>query len=150
MARRVLLDSGPLGEVTHPRAETRRPIRGWLTSLIDAGASPTLPEIVDYEHRRKLLHLGAPRQIGRLDEFKDVFDYAPLSTRVMLRAAELWAQARRGGTPTAPEEALDIDVILAAQALELEEAGDEVTIVTTNPRHLSLFVDARPWQEVEP
>ena len=99
MARRVLLDSGPLGAVTHPKAETRGQVRGWLISLVDAGAFPTLPEIVDYEHRRKLLHLGAPRQVGRLDEFKDVFDYEPLSTRVMLRAAGLCGRRPEGVEP---------------------------------------------------
>lgn len=150
MARKVLLDSGPIGEVTHPRAGSREPVRRWLASLLDAGASAPLPEIVDYEHRRKLLHLGATRQVRRLDEFGEIFGYEPLSTRAMRRASELWADARRKGTPTASEEALDVDVILAAQAQILEEAGHEVVVATVNPRHLSLFVDARPWSEIRP
>ncbi len=143
------MDSGPIGEVTHPRAESREPIRGWLASLLDAGASATLPEIVDYEHRRKLLHLGATRQVQRLDEFEEVFGYEPLSTRAMRRASELWAKARRRGTPTASDEAIDVDVILAAQAQILEEDGHDVVVATTNPRHLALFVDARLWSEIQ-
>ncbi len=40
-------------------------------------------------------------------------------------------------------------MILAAQARILEEDGDQVVVATTNPRHLSRFVDARPWREIE-
>lgn len=68
----------------------------------------------------------------------------------MLKAAQLWADARRRGLPTGTERELDIDVILAAQALVLEQGGDRMIVATTNPRHLSRFVDARPWQEIEP
>ncbi|CAN5869149.1 hypothetical protein BH23ACT11_BH23ACT11_29250 [soil metagenome] len=150
MARKVLLDSGPLGEITHPRAERRRPIREWLFRLLEAGTYPRLAEIVDYEHRRKLLHLESVGGVNRLDEFKRVFGYEPLTTGVMLRAASLWADARMKGMPTAPERSLDIDVILAAQALELTEEDEPVVVATTNPRHLSRFVDARIWQEIEP
>ena len=42
----------------------------------------------------------------------------------MLKAAEFWAGARRSGSPTAPEAALDADVILAAQAAMLNDTGD--------------------------
>lgn len=150
MARKVLPDSGPLGEVTHPRAERRAPIREWLTSLLDAGVSPWLPEIIDYEHRRKLLHLGNEGDVRRLDEFREVFGHEPLTTAVMLRAIGLWAEARRRGLPTAPERALDIDVILAAQALALVEEGDNVVVATTNIGHLDRFVEAKQWQEIVP
>ena len=110
MARVVLLDSGPLGEVTHPESEKRGPIREWLFRLLDAGAYPRLPEIVDYEHRRALLHRDASRQVERLNRFKQVFGYEPLTTEVMLVAAELWADARKRGLPTGTERELDVDV----------------------------------------
>lgn len=144
------MDSGPLGEVTHPRAEERQPIRRWLFELLDAGTYPRLPEIIDYEHRRKLLHIESEGGVRRLNEFKQVFGYEPLTTNIMLRAAQLWANARKQGMPTAPEERLDVDVILASQALELTEGGDEVVVASTNPRHLSRFVDARDWREIMP
>lgn len=136
--------------MTHPGSEKREPIRGWLFRLLDADIYPRLPEIVDYEHRRALLHRDASRQVERLDGFKQVFGYAPLTTEVMLTAAELWAEARKRGLPTGTDRELDIDVILAAQARVLEEGGDRVVVATTNPRHLSRFVEARPWQEIEP
>lgn len=67
----------------------------------------------------------------------------------MLKAAELWATARKGGYPTAaPPDALDADVILAAQALLVANEGNEVIIATTNVGHLSRFVNAREWQDI--
>lgn len=146
----VLLDSGPLGEVTHPQSQKRTPIREWMLGLLDAGAYPRLPEIVDYEHRRTLLHREAHRQVERLDEFKQVFGYEPLTTEVMLKAAEIWAEARKQGLPTTREHDLDVDVILAAQARLVEQEKAHVIVATTNPRHLSRFVEARPWQEITP
>jgi predicted nucleic acid-binding protein len=150
VARIVLLDSGPLGEVTHPESEKRGAIREWLFRLLEAGPYPRLPEIVDYEHRRALLRRDAHRQVESLDGFKRVFGYEPLTTEVMLTAAELWANARKRGLPTGTERELDVDVILAAQARVLEQASNRVIVTTTNPRHLSRFVDSRPWQEIEP
>jgi hypothetical protein len=44
--------------------------------------------------------------------------------------------------PTADAKKLDGDVILAAQAIELQSRGYEVTIVTTNVGHLAQFVAA--------
>ena len=105
---------------------------------------------MDYEHRRALLRRDASRQIGRLDDLKRVFGYEPLTTEVMLTAAELWADARKRGVPTGTERGLDVDVILAAQARLLEREGDGVIVATTNPGHLSRFVDSRPWREIGP
>lgn len=78
---------------------------------------------------------------------KGTIDYAPLTMGAMLRAAYLWADARKRGLPTASERALDVDVTLAAQALEFAD-GEEAIVATTNPRHLSRFVDARLWREL--
>ncbi|CAN5874691.1 hypothetical protein BH23ACT11_BH23ACT11_19820 [soil metagenome] len=68
----------------------------------------------------------------------------------MLTAAEIWANARKRGLPTGTERDLDVDVILSAQARLIERDGDRVVVATTNPRHLSRFVEARRWQEIEP
>ena len=64
----------------------------------------------------------------------------------MRRAAEFWAEARRDGRPTAPDPALDGDVILAAQAATLDR--DDVIIATTNPKHLSRYVPAALWTDI--
>ncbi len=150
MARVVLLDSGPVGEITHPDSDERRPIREWLFGLLEAEIYPRLPEIVDYEHRRALLRRDASRQVERLNDFKRVFGYESLTTEVMLTAAHLWSEARKRGLPTGTDRELDVDVILAAQAQALEGNGDGVIVATTNSRHLSRFVEACPWQEIGP
>jgi predicted nucleic acid-binding protein len=147
-----LLDAGILGQLCHAKAEQNRPIGEWLQSILDAEEDATqvfVPEIADYELRRKLLHLIAKRQasrtsIDRLDNLGKLLEYLPLDTDTMRRAAELWAQARRKGVPTASDEALDCDVLIAAQA---QAVG--ATVVTTNKAHLARFVPAVEWSEVK-
>ncbi len=67
----------------------------------------------------------------------------PLTTAMMLRAARLWAQARRRGHPTADPKELDCDVILAAQASDAN-----AVVVTDNIGHLSLFVEAKSRRDI--
>jgi len=138
----ILLDAGPLGMVSNPKASIRnRDCYDWLVSTVADGTRVLVPEIADYEVRRELLRANKTKGLERLDLLKQTLEYLPLSTIMMLRAARLWAEARRSGLPTADRHALDCDVILAAQALEV---GGEV--VTDNVGHLSRFVEARPWQ----
>jgi predicted nucleic acid-binding protein len=66
----------------------------------------------------------------------------------MLRAAELWADLRRAGLPTAAPGSLDGDCILAAQALLSAGPGDVLTVATDNVGHLGRMVDARTWETV--
>jgi len=47
-SRVVLLDAGPLGQVTHPRAEANREAALWLGNLLAEGVSVRVPEIADY------------------------------------------------------------------------------------------------------
>jgi hypothetical protein len=67
----------------------------------------------------------------------------------MLLAAELWAEARKTGQPTADAKALDGDVILSAQARLLSDETKEIIIATTNVAHLSRFITALDWQSIE-
>jgi hypothetical protein len=55
MSRLILLDSGPLGMVTNPKA-TGTPLdcQLWLKSLLRCGERVAIPEISDYEVRREL------------------------------------------------------------------------------------------------
>ena len=148
MSRIVFLDSGPLGIVINPKADSPLSQEGkvWLQSLPLKGYIVMLPEIADYEVRRELIRVGKTAGIERLDQLKSQIPYRPLTTEVMLLAAQLWADARNRGKPTADRNALDGDVILAAQAILEVNAGNEVVIATTNVRHLSQFVDAREWR----
>lgn len=146
MAKQVLLDAGPLGMISHPRPN--RAIADGLRNLLSAGVAVRIPEIADYEVRRELLRANRQKGVQRLDDLKTAIGYVPITTAVMLRAAEFWAIARNQGFPTADDVALDADVILAAQATTLDEGLGEVVIVTTNVGHLAHFVDARKWDEV--
>jgi len=143
----VVLDTGPLGMVTHrggvPEVDA---CKRWLLALAERGIRIGVPEIADYEVRRELLRAGKTRGIERLNALLETFEYLPLSTAVMRDAAALWAEVRRRGQPTADSKALDADVILAAQARTVTAA--EVVIATTNVRHLSRLVDAKLWQDV--
>ena len=147
MKRAVVLDTGPLGMVTHrggvPEVDA---CKRWLLELAERGVRIGIPEIADYEVRRELLRAGKLRGIERLDALLETFEYLPLSTAVMRDAASLWADVRRRGQPTADPHALDADVILAAQARRMEVA--EVVVATANVSHLSRFVDAKLWREV--
>jgi predicted nucleic acid-binding protein len=147
--RLVFLDTGTLGLLAKPRGKPRADqCRQWSTDLLSAGVRVFVAEIADYEVRRKLLHIGATAGIRRLDRLKATLDYAPITTDVMLRAAELWAGLRRAGVPTAAPGSLDADCILAAQALLAAGPGDVLTVATDNVGHLSRLVDAQTWELV--
>lgn len=94
------------------------------------------------------MRAGKGRSVVRLDELAAEIGYRALTTPVRRRAASLWAEARNQGRPTAQPEALDADMILAAQALQAAEETGSVVIATTNPGHLSRFADARDWREI--
>jgi len=149
MPRMIFLDSGPLGLLANPGggAESLR-CKAWVNVLASRGDRIVIPEIADYEVRRELLRGKKVASLGRLDGLESVWDYLPLTTAHVRKAAELWAEARIKGYPTAADKALDGDVILAAQALLSARDGDELIVATTNPGHLSRFLDARPWQAI--
>jgi len=150
MTKVVILDAGPLGAVTHPRANSNSEIKEWLQALLRAGCVVIVPEIADYEIRRELLRAEKAKGVERLDALKAV-GYLPLSTNAMLKAAQYWAQARQEGLPTASDDALDADVVLAAQAIVLDNSSNnDVVVVTANVGHLSRFVRAKLWKDIRP
>lgn len=149
MSRIVLLDAGPLGIISNPRFSSQTvACHQWAKEQVSAGVQIVIPEIADYEVRRELLRGNKSRGLGRLNELKRVLGYLPITTNVMLQAAEFWARARNMGKPTAGNQALDVDMILAAQASLLIADGDSVIVATTNVSHLALFVPAAPWYEI--
>lgn len=147
-----VLDSGPVGLLSNPLANPEAvACHEWLDALIDNGHRVLTSEICDYEVRRELLRVNRAQSIARLDDLILQLELLPINRRTMLRAAELWADARRRGRPTADPAALDADVILAAQAQLFAEAIREpVVVVTMNARYLQQFVETRRWQEINP
>jgi predicted nucleic acid-binding protein len=145
----VFLDASPLGLLTAPLRRTdAQSCAAWLATILSANWRAVIPEIADYEVRRELLRAGKTSSIARLDALALRIEYAPLTTAVMRKAAEFWSQARQSGLPTASDESLDVDVILAAQAATF--GATEIVVATTNVRHLSRFVPAKAWQSIVP
>src|SRR2546426_9336911 len=120
----------------------------WIESVLQRGTQIVIPEITDYEVRRELIRAGKTRGVARLDALKQAFRYLPLTTAMMLLAAQFWATARNTGKQTAPDNSLDGDMILAAQVVMLGRELDEVVIATTNIKHLGLFANAGHWKDI--
>jgi predicted nucleic acid-binding protein len=154
----LVLDTGPLSNAAVAFARPGKTptvsqlCRQWLRDCERAGALLVVPAITYYESLRELERRGAAGQIRRLKQF--VFGrpdrLLPLTTAHLESAAALWGQARRAGIPTASPEALDADVILAAQALSLGLAAPDYLVATTNVGHLSRFVPADEWTNITP
>jgi predicted nucleic acid-binding protein len=147
----IALDAGPLGLLTHRKDnQDAQSCRQWLCSRISAGSQIVVPAVADYEVRRELLRAGKPSGISRLDEFLSAAPdrYLPPTAEAFQKAAELWAKVRKEGLPTAGDEALDADVLLAAQLLTSKFASGELVVATTNPKHIARFLPAREWQEI--
>lgn len=148
MSKVVLLDTGPLGLVTNPKISSEGTACGrWLQAALAAGHRVIVPEIADYEVRRELIRANKANGLRRLDALIAVVEYLPITTAAMREAAEYWASARQQGQPTASDQSLDADVILAAQAATLREPN--AVIATTNVGHLSRFTTASLWRDVE-
>ena len=152
MARIIVLDSGPLGDACRRRGSPEvEDLRDWLIQADVNGAIVAIPEIADYEVRRGLILAGATKGLKRLDELReDLGHYIPISTDSMLRAAVLWADARRRGIATADDKELDADVILAAQAMLFSGLTDRLVVATYNARHLSQYINAHHWRDIKP
>jgi predicted nucleic acid-binding protein len=106
--------------VTNPRAKSAdcQACKEWLQSMLTQGVVVAIPEIIDYEVRRELIRANRLASIRQLDQLLDLALYLPITTEAMRRSARLWAVARQTGQPTAHPQALDGDVILAAQTIE--------------------------------
>ncbi|MGD9691788.1 MAG: type II toxin-antitoxin system VapC family toxin [Phycisphaerales bacterium] len=144
----ILIDTNILSTLCHPRMS--RETAKWFSDRIrdPKGPSFTIPEISDYELRRKLLHLirtgkATKESIARLDALISRLGYDPITTGIMRCAADLWASARSEGKSTKAPESLDGDVILAAQAIEAKGQ-----VLTLNRKHLSRYITVLSPEDV--
>jgi predicted nucleic acid-binding protein len=146
----LLLDSNILGTILRPDLDANKPIAEAILCLQeDSHVRLYIPEIVDYEVRRKLVHLGyrphharrwAREALVDLDQLVSL-GYVPLTTETMRLAASIWAQTRAQGQLRSSEDSLDVDCILAAQA---RQAGGQ--IITTNEKHLRSIAEIFDWR----
>ena len=158
MPRVIVLDTFPLsstGKLDPPpdvAPTTLDQCHRWVRDCVAAGNRVVVPAISYYEALRELERLNATMQIARLRAFRSaVADrYLSLADAHLDLAARLWAHARNAGRPTASLDALDGDVILAAQELSLGVPTQDLVVATTNVAHLSLFVPADLWNDIAP
>jgi predicted nucleic acid-binding protein len=151
VSRFLVLDSGPLGLLTHPQRNVEVvAITEWLSRCLLTGHRVIIPAIVYYELKRELLRANRALSLARLEAFATTTPgrYLPLSDEALRLAAQLWANARQQGRPTADLKDRDIDVILAAQALSFGPAPSDVVVATSNPKHLSQFITAQNWNDM--
>ena len=140
MTDRYIVDAGPLGQIAHPKPQ--RPVLERTERLFALGAEIFISEVADYEVRRSFLLHRSRASIRRLDHLQTFCRYVPITTAIMRKAADFWAESRRRGKPTSDVHALDCDVIIAAQV----SLG--ATIFTDNIGHLSQFAPTRRWADL--
>jgi predicted nucleic acid-binding protein len=151
VSKHIVLDSSPLSTLCLPTATPEFiAISDWAEACLLAKHRIYVPEIIDYELRRELTRAGKVVSIVMLNDTKTLFRYLPITTPTMLLAADLWAAARRGGFPTADPKKIDIDVILAAQALTLTAPRSDIIVATANIAHISRFVSADLRTNIQP
>lgn len=147
----VLLDSYPLSLISNPAGKAEHlACRNWAKQLVSSNIVVVLPEIIDYELRRTLVLGKKLAGIQALDSLSSMgIAYYPLSTEIMVKAAQLWAWARQTGQKTAHDKKIDIDVILASQAITLaSQYGDYVVIATVDTDDINRYTPAKVWQEI--
>jgi predicted nucleic acid-binding protein len=155
----VLLDSGPLGLLTHPQGNSEATeCKAWLKTLLTQGHTVFVPEITYYETRRELrrseLRHGVPSTgLANLEAFVQSAGLIALTSETLVLASEFWALARHHHFQGSPDAALDADMILCAQASLLSDAEQAdgraaVLIATTTVKHLTHFADARLWRDI--
>jgi predicted nucleic acid-binding protein len=150
----IVLDTFPASNVAKP--VSRHPTvsdqcRSWIETCERAGHMVLVPAIVYYESLRELEQRQPASQSVRLKRYCRLPDrFIPLTTEQIEMAARLWGIARRSGYPTAPDVALDADVILAAQVLSLGLESDDYIVATTNVGHLSRYVHCDLWTNITP
>lgn len=155
----VILDSGVLGLLSSPIPESEQEEESeisqcteWLYSLLAKSVYVVTSEISDYEVRRELIRIKSPG-LESLDSFRNLFDFLTVTTEVLKKAADFWAEARQNHIPTADDKNIDADMIISAQwsILSQENPGRGVFVATTNLKHLRIFVgeNALEWRHIK-
>lgn len=148
----VLLDSG----IVHTLVSTSKvkevtDCQDWFYYLLSRSALVVTSVICNYEVKRELIRRKKVQEINNLNQLKALIDFLSVDEPTLELAAELWAEARNKGLPTADDLSLDADVIICAQykLLVEEYPGRYVVIATTNVKHLSRFTEAKEWRDIE-
>lgn len=141
---RLVIDTGVLGRICNPALFETLCREMEAIASADLDTVFILPEVVDYEERRKLEHLArskdaqkksyAQESLRRLNLVRETLTPAEVTNQVVREAAKLWALARIKGRPTAPDKSVDFDVIIASHC-RLEKAQ----VLTFNRKDLTRY-----------
>ena len=148
----VIIDSGVLFTlISTSKVKEVTDCQDWFYYLLSRSALVVTSAICNYEVKRELIRRNKVPELDNLNQLKTLIDFLPVDEATLELAAELWAEARNKGLPTADDLSLDADVIICAQYQLLAEKypGRYVVIATTNVKHLSRFSEAKKWQEIE-
>ena len=151
----VFLDTGILSQLSSiNETQEFQECQDWLYGLLARSAYVVSSDICDYEVRRGLLLTSITKTkrqgINILDSLHQIIDFLPVSQEVLQKAAQLWAETRSKGQPTAEIKNIDVDVIIGAtcQLLQGEYPGQFLVVATTNVKHISRFTTAKNWQDI--
>lgn len=146
MSQPVILDSGPLGQISHADPSRHAEIKAWFDLLVIRDIAVFIPAIVDFEVRRSLILADRTRSLARLDDLQARATLLPITNADLRLAARLCATSRKQGQSVGDPKELNADVILAAQAMSVPQA----VVATENIGHLGQFTEARPWATIKP
>lgn len=148
----IVLDTFPASSISKPpgaKPTLSDTCRQWVYDCESAGHLILVPAVAYFEALRELELRRAVVQIARLRQFCLLPQrFMPITTAHLETAAQLWANSRRSGNPTASREALDADVIIAAQTLSMGLPASDYIVATTNVTHLSRFVHCEVWSNI--
>ena len=158
----VILDSGILILViADPEVSNEaKQCQAWLERLLSRGIYIIVPEICDYEVRRGLIFEDKRKgrvngiKLQALNKIKSSIDFVPLTSRVLLKAAELWAEVQINGRGN--RKGVNVDMIVSAHwHIEKENfPGRYIVIATKNLKDFEIFddtiyeVECESWEHI--
>ncbi|NES81901.1 MAG: type II toxin-antitoxin system VapC family toxin [Moorea sp. SIO2B7] len=152
----VFFDSVTLGILSSPSEKLDpKECQDWLYELLARSAYLISPSLCNYEVRRSLILTSMVKNkrqgSSKLDSLHQIIDFLPVSQYIIKKAAQLWAETRSKGQPTADIKNIDVDVIIGAtyQLLQSEYPGQFIVVATTNVKHISRFTEAKNWQDIQ-
>lgn len=147
----VVLDSEPLGLLTD-LGHKKNPLqcKAWVAKLTQDNIPVVIPESTEYELRRALICHDLADSQKELNKLRETLLFLSVTKDVWDKAAGLWSMARKAGQQTAHNQRLDIDVLVAAQAILISEMSGETTFVaTSNVKHIERYgVKAASWRDL--
>ena len=112
----VILDSGVLHTlISNSKIKEVIDCQNWFYYLLSRSALVVTSAICNYEVKRELIRRKNTQEVNNLNQLKSLIYSLNVDEQTLELAAELWAEARNKGLPTADDLSLDADVIICAQ-----------------------------------